>query len=169
MISRIHLIGPAGSGKTYAANRLARLLDIPAHDLDELFWDKTDSGYDTKTDPSVRDAMLGDLVRGERWIIEGVYLSWVGPSFSCADRIVLLDVGVGTCERRIIWRFILRRIGVLRSNKRETIKGTRDLLAWNRKYITERVPQIKSALARYGQKTIIAKSAEETVIALQSK
>jgi adenylate kinase family enzyme len=169
VISRIHIIGSAGSGKTHAANRLARLLDIPAHDLDELFWDKADSGYDRKEDPSIRDAMLGDILRNERWIIEGVYLSWVGASFSRADRIVLLDVGVWTCARRIIRRFILRRIGLVPSKKRETIKGLRELLAWNRKYITERIPRIKLALAEYKHKTIIANSAEEAVIALQSK
>jgi hypothetical protein len=65
--------------------------------------------------------MLGDILRGERWIIEGVYLSWVEAGFSRADRIVLLDVGVRTCARRIIWRFILRRIGIVPSKKRETI------------------------------------------------
>jgi adenylate kinase family enzyme len=152
MISRIHIIGPAGSGKTYAANRLARLLDIPAHDLDDLFWDKADPG----------------ILRSERWIIEGVYLSWVEASFKRADRILLLDVGVWTCARRIIKRFILRRVGVLQSNKRETLKGLRDLLAWNGTYITERVPQIKVALDKYRGKAIIAKSAEEAVTALRS-
>jgi adenylate kinase family enzyme len=169
VISRIHIIGPAGSGKTFAAGRLSCLLDIPAHDLDDLFWDKTDTGYDTKADPSVRDEMLGDILRGERWIIEGVYLSWVEASFGCADRIILLDVGVWTCARRIIRRFILRKIGVLRSNTRETIKGLRDLLAWNRNYVTERIPRIKLALAGFGDKTIIAKSAEEAVAALRSE
>jgi adenylate kinase family enzyme len=168
MISRIHIIGPAGSGKTYAANRLARLLDIPAHDLDDLFWDKADPGYSRKADPVVRDAMLGDILRSERWIIEGVYLSWVEASFKRADRILLLDVGVWTCARRIIKRFILRRVGVLQSNKRETLKGLRDLLAWNGTYITERVPQIKVALDKYRGKAIIAKSAEEAVTALRS-
>jgi adenylate kinase family enzyme len=168
MISRIHIIGPAGSGKTYAANRLARLLDIPAHDLDDLFWDKADPGYSRKADPVVRDAMLGDILRSERWIIEGVYLSWVEASFKRADRILLLDVGVWTCARRIIRRFILRRIGMVQSNKKETIKGLRELLAWNRKYINERIPRIKLALAGYGNKAIIAKSAEEAVAALRS-
>jgi adenylate kinase family enzyme len=169
MIARIHIIGPAGSGKTFAANRLARLLDIPAHDLDEMFWDRTDSGYNKKTDPSVRDAMLGEILRSGRWIIEGVYLSWVEASFVRADRIILLDVGVGMCARRITRRFILRRIGVLQSNKKETIKGLRELLAWNSKYIAERIPQIKLVLAGYGDKTIIAKSVEEAVAALQSE
>lgn len=167
MIARIHIIGPAGSGKTYAAGRLARLLDIPAHDLDRLFWDKTDTGYDRKTDPSVRDRMLGEILRGQRWIVEGVYLSWVGPSFNRADRILLLDVGPWRCTYRIIKRFILRRIGAQRSNKRETMKGLQDLLAWNRKYIAERIPQIKLALAGYERKTIVANSADEAVQALQ--
>jgi adenylate kinase family enzyme len=169
VIARIHIIGPAGSGKTFAAGRLARLLEIPAHDLDTIFWDKTDSGYDRKADPSVRDAMLADILRGERWIIEGVYLSWVEASFSRADRIVLLDVGVRTCARRIIRRFLLRRIGMVPSNKKGTIRGLLALLKWNRKYIKERIPQMKFALEKYGEKTIIAKSAEAAVIALQSK
>lgn len=168
MIARIHIIGPAGSGKTFAAGRLARLLDIPAHDLDAIFWDKTDSGYDRKAAPSVRDAMLGDILRGERWIIEGVYLSWVEASFSRADRIVLLDVGVGTCARRIIKRFILRWIGMRHSNKRETIRGLLALLEWNRMYIVERIPRIKLALARYQNKTIIARNAEEAIAALNT-
>jgi adenylate kinase family enzyme len=168
MIARIHIIGPAGSGKTFAAGKLARRLDIPAHDLDELFWDKANPGYSRKADPVVRDAMLGDILRSERWIIEGVYLSWVEAGFSRADRIILLDVGVWTCARRIIRRFILRRIGMLQSNKRETIKGLKELLAWNRKYITERIPRIKLVLAGSEHKTNISKSAEEVVVALRS-
>ncbi|MCK7490733.1 MAG: hypothetical protein MZW92_02325 [Comamonadaceae bacterium] len=111
--------------------------------------------------------MLGDILRSERWIIEGVYLSWVEASFRCADRILLLDVGAWVCACRIIRRFILRRIGIRRSNTRETIRGPLALLKWNR-HIKERTPQIKLALETYGEKAIIAKSAEEAVVARQS-
>jgi adenylate kinase family enzyme len=163
MEQKIHIVGPAGSGKTYAAGRLSELLDVPAYDLDQIFWSRSDQSYSQKADPAERDARLKAIIAKQTWIIEGVYTSWVSESLAAADSILLLDLGHRKCSWRIIRRFIRRKLGAVATNKKETFKGLISLLRWNRDYIENRVPEIKRSLAAYGQKVICAPSAEVAV------
>src|SRR5215831_518656 len=98
VLQRIHIIGGPGSGKSYAALQLSRLLGIPAYDLDELFWDRA----------AERNARLAAIAQEEIWIIEGVYYGWLGPSFERADRIFVLRPHVLLRDWRIVNRFVLR-------------------------------------------------------------
>ena len=94
MARRIHIIGSTGSGKTYIAGLLSRRLDMPAFDLDDLFWDRSASTYGVRAAADVRDRRLAEIVAGDAWIVEGVYHQWAGPSFDRADVIVALAPSV---------------------------------------------------------------------------
>ena len=37
---KIHIIGGPGSGKTWLADRLSAEFNVPAFDLDDIFWDR---------------------------------------------------------------------------------------------------------------------------------
>ncbi|WP_157037070.1 hypothetical protein [Oceanobacillus jeddahense] len=52
---KIHIVGGAGSGKTYLAKVLSDMFAIQAVDLDDLFWNKS---YGTKKDPFNEYALL---------------------------------------------------------------------------------------------------------------
>jgi adenylate kinase family enzyme len=80
MNPRIHIIGGPGSGKSYAAAKLAERLGVPACDLDNLFWDNAASCYGVRADAVERDRKLAAVVSGDGWIVEGVYYQWLGPS-----------------------------------------------------------------------------------------
>jgi adenylate kinase family enzyme len=161
--TRIHIVGPAGSGKSYAATKLSEVLSIRRYDLDDIFWSHTDNSYNIKADPAERDSALHQIVETSSWVIEGVYTSWVTESLARADRIVVLEVGVWTCAYRILTRFINRRLGLSKSNKMETIKGLFSLLKWNRDYINDRLPQIRKAMDEYQGKVIFAHNAETAI------
>jgi adenylate kinase family enzyme len=57
MANRIHIIGGPGSGKSTLASRLAAEHGIPHVELDALFWNDADGGYDVRRDPEERDLL----------------------------------------------------------------------------------------------------------------
>lgn len=162
-IKRVHIIGGAGSGKTFAACRISEKLRIQAYDLDTIFWDNTDKSYNKKANPEVRDQKLKEILLNESWIIEGVYFKWLKESFQKADVIILLIPNYAICTLRIISRFIKRKIGIIPSKKKETIKGLIELIKWNQRYNKYYVPEIITFLKPYSEKMKVFSKADESV------
>jgi adenylate kinase family enzyme len=151
IIIKIHIIGGAGSGKSYISALLSTKFNIPHYDLDDIFWDNEADVYGVKASEEQRDQKLKELVSHDSWIIEGVYRSWIEPSFSTADKIIVLMPPLSVQEARIWKRYEERVSGVVVSKKRETLEGVKNLLEWNKKYNLERLPHfIKNC--QYGEK-----------------
>jgi adenylate kinase family enzyme len=163
-IKKIHIIGGVGSGKTYASSRIAEVLGIRAHDLDAIFWDNTEDSYNKRAVPEVRDQKLKEILLSDSWIIEGVYFNWLKESFQQADAIILLIPNYTICTFRIISRFIRRKIGIMPSKKKETIKGLIELIKWNQRYNKEYIPEIITLLKPYSEKMKVFTKADEAVI-----
>jgi adenylate kinase family enzyme len=107
--SRIHITGGPGSGKTYAATRLAGMLGLPIYDLDGLLLAELEDL------PELEDAELcvqrlrqqaSSLAAADAWISDGAYLSWSQPFFDRAEIILWFD----TPWRVASWRIALRHL-----------------------------------------------------------
>ena len=148
---KIFIIGGPGSGKTFLAKKLSAEYGIPHYDLDDLFWDNTAAVYGTKRDPIERDALLNRILAENDWIIEGVYYAWCERCFAEADSIRFLNVPRRVYRRRIIRRFIRRKLG-MEKGKKETLGSLRDLLKWADRYQEKNAVEIAKILRAYSEK-----------------
>lgn len=135
-MSRIHVTGNAGSGKSSFAKRVGNMLDIPVYGLDEIVWQ---SGW-VKTSTNERKQLEYQLVTKPRWVIEGVS----DTVRRAADVVVLLDVGRPTsywrCLRRN-WRYLLHSRPGLPPNCPEILIIPRlAMIIWNFPQVVQ--PQI---------------------------
>lgn len=127
MPNRIYIIGTVGSGKTSLANKLSNILKIKHYDLDNIFWKKQ---YNIKRDNQEREKLFNDLCNKKKWIIEGVYSSWIEEGIKKSDLIILLDIPLHT----LFWRVTKRTITREKSKKfgkdkyKESLSGYLGLL-----------------------------------------
>ena len=161
MKPRIHLIGGPGSGKSYAAARLSAQFGVPAYDLDDLFWDRSTSGYEVRTEPAVRDEQLESLVERDGWIIEGVYYGWVAPSFVAADIIIALTPSIVVRQWRVMKRFVLRKVGQVPSPTEESLADLWRLLRWGHTYDVQHLPQAHHAVTALGRTWVECQTLED--------
>ena len=161
---RIHIIGGSGSGKSYIAAKLAQRFDIPAHDLDELFWDRAAGRYGICADPSKRDQQFLDIVAQDGWIIEGVYYQWLTPSFDVADVIIALTPSVWIRHWRVVRRFILRKFGRFPS-KRESLADLWRLLRWSHAYDATNLAQARQLITERGHQLVDCKTFADVLAA----
>lgn len=97
IMDKIAIIGSSGAGKSTLAYLLGESLNIQIIHLDRYFWqpDWREKPRDTRIE------ILKDLVRKERWIIEGTYLGASEPRLNAADTIIFLDIPPWLCLHRI--------------------------------------------------------------------
>lgn len=155
---RIHIIGGPGSGKSYFAGILSEKYSIPLLDLDTIFWDNRFSHYGIKADPLERNKALDTFLEQNSWIVEGVYYAWLGSSFRKADLIIALTTSVWLRDVRIIKRFLMRKLGLRPSKKKETFQGLVNLLKWNHGYDSQNLEPARSFITELGCKMIDCKN-----------
>jgi len=134
---KIFILGAAGTGKTTLATRISKKTHIEATNLDDIFWSNEKDSFGVKRDKTERDMLYEAILQKESWIIEGAYVEWPKQGFYRADEVVYLDVGRFEINKRIIRRFVLRKLHFEASIKTETISGLINLIKWNNKQIVE--------------------------------
>lgn len=164
---KIHIIGCSGSGKSYLADKLAEQYHLIHYDLDDLQWDNTASSYGIKMPKEKRSAMLQRILKQDNWIVEGVYYKWCRESFDAADRIYLLNLPSHIYKRRIIDRFVKRKLG-LAKGKKETFRSLIDLLKWTDEYQTEDMPEIRKILEQNQAKVRVLSGEKEGSMVLRA-
>lgn len=100
---RVLVSGISGAGKTTMTRRLAKLLDLPRHELDALHhgagWQKR-----PEFEEDVR-RFAGD----DAWVTEDQYQSFLGELlWERADTVVWLDLPRAVIMRRVTWRTFSR-------------------------------------------------------------
>jgi adenylate kinase family enzyme len=163
---KIHIYGGPGSGKSYVAGELSQTLGIPVFDLDDIFWDNADDGYNTRASEQERDAGLAAILERDAWIIEGVYHQWLRQSFQEADIILELDTPLWIRDWRIVRRFMRCKLGLLPSRKRETFTGQLSLLKWNHGYRDDNQRRTRAFIAELGRETVRCTSMKDVMAAL---
>lgn len=158
MIKKIHIIGGAGSGKSYIANKLSNYLNIPLYELDNFFWNKESEHIKGKVPDDIRDAKLNKVLKEDSWIIEGVFYSWLGKSFEDANLIFVLKPTIFLQDFRIIKRFLKRKLGFEKIIQKETLKSVIKLIKWNHQYNKDIDNNILPFIKKHSYKTIIVKN-----------
>lgn len=154
-MTKIHIIGGPGSGKSYIAAKLSKMLGLPRHELDTFFWDHESEYFGSQTPPVKRAEKLARVVSQEKWIIEGVYHSWIEDSFHQADYIFVLKTNVYVRDWRLVKRFLLRKVKLASSPRKENVKMLVDLLKWNHQYDGNNLVQAIKMMKPYKDKVII--------------
>lgn len=103
-MTRIHIMGPPGSGKTVLGQRLAAGLNIPFHELDSIAWEGGFPGIERSLEDRLRD--IRQIADQPSWVTEGIFLLWTDDLLSAADYIIWLDIGLPVT----FWRIVTRRL-----------------------------------------------------------
>jgi adenylate kinase family enzyme len=149
-LRRIHIIGGPGSGKSFAAARLAEWCGVPVTNLDDLFWDQSSGGYSVKAPVEERTAALEQVLDRASWIIEGVYYSWLERSFREAEVVLVMHAPVWLRDWRIMRRFLRCKLGVEPSKGESVIEVWR-LVRWNHAYDRSNLVAARETLRRIGR------------------
>ena len=160
MLQRIHIIGGPGSGKSYAAHQLSSMLDIPAYELDDLFWDRSAPRYGVRASQTERDARLATITQEATWVIEGVYYGWLRLSFERADRIFVLRSNVLLRDWRIVKRFVSRKFGIM-PTKRESVLDLYRLIEWNHQYDADNLRRALEFIQEFEHKIVACRCADD--------
>lgn len=108
---RVHVIGAAGSGKTFLAAALSAGLGAEHHDLDRVALRRAaGAGQVTPVPWPQRRAAADEVAERSRWVTEGIYLGWTEPLIAAADLVVWLDVPWWLATYRIIVRHVRRSL-----------------------------------------------------------
>ena len=144
-MTRIHIIGGPGSGKTTLAARLSAHLHIPCYELDTIGWE---GGFGAERPPEARIADTARIATQAEWVTEGSFLGWTDELFHRADVIIWLDLP----WRIAAWRIISRhaRASLTGTNKhRGLIKLYRFLGSCREYYKSKADEHTREAAARY--------------------
>ena len=131
---RVVILGRGGAGKSVLARRLSRALDLPATELDRVFWQ---SGLQ----PAAEDdwaQIQRTLIARDRWIIDGDlgrYDTGLELRLRAADTIVVLDFALWRC----VWRALRRS------------PETREFWMWVYRYRRDSLPGVNTAIATHAR------------------
>lgn len=165
---KIHIIGAAGSGKTFVAAKLSEAYGIETFDLDDIFWDNRAGGYGVMAPDDERDEALERILERGSWIIEGVYSSmWIMRSFEEADIIIVLMTPLWLRDYRILRRFIKRKLGLMPSKKKETLRALFRLVKWNHRFESWNLPLVRCMVDGLDCKSVDCRTLEEVFAALE--
>ena len=90
---KIIVIGSPGAGKSTFARRLRKATGLPLYYLD-LLWHKPDQTNITREE---FDARLDEIVKRDKWIIDGNYLRTLEIRLRECDTVFLMDYPLEVC------------------------------------------------------------------------
>ena len=104
-MQRVVILGCGGAGKSTLARRLGERTGLPVFHLDCAFW-KPGWVESSKEEFAARH---DELLKGERWIIDGNYSRTLQRRAAAADTVLLLDLPRWRCMIGILARYVKGR------------------------------------------------------------
>jgi adenylate kinase family enzyme len=104
--TKIHIIGPSGTGKTTLAHRLSELNGSPVVQLDPIVW----LPGDIRRSNDELKPILEETLPKNGWITEGIYISGVDKVYQESDQVVWLDLPLRINLTRVTTRFIKQKL-----------------------------------------------------------
>ena len=141
-MERVIVIGSPGAGKSTFARALRDKTGLPLHYLDML-WHKPDKTTVTR---EAFDAMLAQILQGERWIIDGDYSRTLETRLKACDAVFFLDYPLEVCLQGVEDRRNKPRVDmpwVETEPDQEFIQYIRDFFPLRR-------PKVLALLEQYG-------------------
>ena len=121
-MQRIAIIGSCGAGKSTLARILGRKLNLPVIHLDAYYWQ---SGWQENSgDRWIR--IQQELVKSDRWIIDGNYGSTMDLRLQAADTVIWLDFNRYLC----LWRIVKRYLQFAGRTRSDMAKGCPERFNW---------------------------------------
>jgi adenylate kinase family enzyme len=119
---RIAIIGCCGAGKSTLARTLGEKLNLPVIHLDSYYWQP--GWQESEQDKWL--AIQQELIKGDRWIIDGNYGSTMDTRLARANTIIWLDFNRYLC----LWRVIKRYLLYAGSTRPDMAKGCPEKFNW---------------------------------------
>ncbi|MBR6090118.1 MAG: hypothetical protein IKP86_09305 [Anaerolineaceae bacterium] len=155
-MEKILVIGCPGSGKSTFARKLRDLTGLPLYYLDRI-WHKAD-----RTNVTARefDDTITEIMKKDRWIIDGNYIRTMEMRMQACDTVFFLDLPVSVCLEGAA-----ARIGTVREDLPwvET-EFDPEFRQWILDFPNDQVPRIYDMLQRCGngKNIFVFKTRKET-------
>jgi adenylate kinase family enzyme len=151
-MNRIIVLGSSGSGKSTLARRIGDLLALEVIHLDSYYWQPNW----TATPEEEWAQKVAELLKRDRWVMDGNYPSSLELRVAHADTVIFLDQRRWICLWRCLKRFVMHR----GENRPELAEGCNekidlDFLKWIWNYPRDVKPQIESVLERHSEKQVV--------------
>lgn len=115
---KIIIIGNSGSGKTFLAQKLATILNVPVTHLDKLFWESESCLH--KRPKEIVYQEIAEIAEESKWILEGVFGDLANIAISKADTLIFLNKDWSECSQAL----------ALRGSQGATEESFKELMDW---------------------------------------
>lgn len=154
-MERVIVIGNSGAGKSTFARALRDAAGLPLFYLDRI-WHRADRTTVTREE---FDSRLEEILRTDRWIIDGGYARTLERRLAACDTVFFLDYPLEVC---------LAGVEARRNTVREDMPWVEteedpEFTAWIRDFAQKRLPEIEALLDRWreGREIFRFRSREE--------
>lgn len=121
-LKKIIIVGNSGSGKTYLAQKIATVFNLPVIHLDKLFWE-SESCLEKRPKEIVHQE-LEEMTEQPKWILEGVFGDLANIGVSKADFLIFLNLDWSECKKGLM----------LRGPQNATEENFKELIDWAELY-----------------------------------
>lgn len=147
-MQKVIIVGCPGGGKSTFARALHNELGIPLYHLDLLYW-KADR---TVVPKSVFIEKLQNIIKEDRWIIDGNYGSTMEMRMKACDTVFFLDYPMDVCFAGIASRRGKRRADMPWIEKSDE---DAEFISFIKNFNTDSRPDVIELLKKYQEKNIV--------------